>query len=160
MAVCCRFVEIVRRTNFAEFAVARLAVDRPIQVPRIRPKLLVAPFGYGRVLIIRSWCPSSTGTSFHVGTRVYAPSPVSPFDGRQIQSWHPTLNILNCFINYLYFNHQIIHRLIRQNRSNSYARQTNSSCYHVALSHMVSPLKLSNFVTDRAHDRSRIIAHP
>ena len=35
MAVCCRFVEIVRRTNFGEFAVA---VDRPIQVPRIRPR--------------------------------------------------------------------------------------------------------------------------
>ena len=34
MAVCCWFVEIVRRTNFGEFAVA---VDSPIQVPGIRP---------------------------------------------------------------------------------------------------------------------------
>ena len=65
---------------------------------------------------------------------------VSPFDyGCGLRSWRPPLNILNCFINY--FNHQIIHWFV------VIARGTDSSCYHVALSHMVSSLKLCNFVT-------------
>ena len=109
MAVCCRFVEIVRRTNFGEFAVA---IDRPIQVPRIRPRRPspspVVPFGYGRVQIVAP----SAGVSFDVGTRIYSPSPVSLLDyGRGLQSWRPPLNILHCCINY--FNDQIM-RLIRR----------------------------------------------